>query len=113
MQNDRPWREITPDDYLRESSLLTRRAQDALLKAQDAGDFRLRLVLRERDHMKRALKARRDPLYVHDYVYGPTYMVWRAFEVVIERRDGQRYRVDRTTTPWSTIPFGAAVESAG
>lgn len=107
MTDERPWREITPSDYRRTSFRLTRWAQDAILQARNAGEFRLRLVLRESENLKKKLKRRRDPLYVHDYNFGPTNIAWEADELVIERCDGQRYRIDRTTSPWAAISLEA------
>lgn len=102
MGDEAPWREITPDDYLRETMALTRNAQNALLSAQHQGRFRLRLVLRESLDLKHGTKRDWNPLWVHDYHFGRHNLIHAADEVVIERCDGSRYRVNRSSSPWTT-----------
>ncbi|WP_336492297.1 hypothetical protein [Methylobacterium nigriterrae] len=84
-----PWREVEPADFLRATDKETLALQKALLKARDEGLFRLRLVLREAKDLKPC--AYRDPLWLHDYKFGPHHIVTGADEVVIETRDGQRH----------------------
>jgi hypothetical protein len=88
-----PWREVGPADFLRVTHRETLAAQKALLEARDEGLFRLRLVLREAKDLKS--HAYRDPLWVHDYKFGPYHILTGADEVVIETRDGRRHEVER------------------
>ena len=110
--NDLPsWHEVTPDDFLRPVIRDTVEAQKALLQARDAGQFRLRLVLREAKDLKRC--AFRNPLWVHDYRYGRPYIL-AADEVVIETRDGRRHIVsplaEQATDPLGYLDAQKAVE---
>lgn len=60
MGEEAPWREVTPDDYLRETTALTTQVQNALLSAQHQGRFRLRLILRESRDLKHGSRYRVD-----------------------------------------------------
>jgi hypothetical protein len=99
-----PWREVTPDDFLRPTFRETSAAQKALLRARDEGRFRLRVVFYEAKHLK--CGSQRDPLWLYDYHFGhPPHVLWGADEVVIETRDGRWHVVERDR-PQEGVPFG-------
>ncbi|WP_336487426.1 hypothetical protein [Methylobacterium nigriterrae] len=88
-----PWREVTPDDFLRETYKATLAAEKHLIRARENGQLRLRLILREAKDLKYG--AFRDPLWPYDYKYGTHHMLRDVDEVVIETRDGRRHLVER------------------
>src|SRR4051794_28013715 len=88
-----PWREITPDEILRDTYKETLAAEKHLIQARENGQLRLRLILREAKDLKYG--AFRDPLWPYDYKYGTHHMLRDVDEVVIETRDGCRHVVER------------------
>ncbi|GLS56883.1 hypothetical protein GCM10007886_50690 [Methylobacterium gregans] len=44
-------------------------------------------------------------MFVHDYRFGHAMILRQADEVVIERSNGLRYRVDRARCPWTATPI--------
>lgn len=104
-----PWREITTDDYAPRAftNLKALEAWNAstqtlklLLRRQNVGEFRLRLILRESVDLRWRPTA--DPNWRWDYAHGPDIALDVA-EVWIERDDGRRKRVDQMKTrpqPW-------------
>ncbi|MDR7036003.1 hypothetical protein J2X36_000739 [Methylobacterium sp. BE186] len=97
MSDTPPWFEVTPDDFhyrrafgdlepVRAWVAQEHRVKE-LLDAQDRGEYRLRLVLREAaDLMKR---PNPDPCWFFSYDVGAS-MISLAEEVVIEFRNGRR-----------------------
>ena len=94
---DPPWREFTTDDYYP----VTRRSRSgyepwieasdwiqAMLTRQHAGEFRLRLILREAVDLKRGPKV--NPTNIWDYEVGPS-AVFAVRQVVIVTKDGRRH----------------------
>jgi hypothetical protein len=59
------------------------------------GQFRLRLVLRESVDLLRG--ANKNPMWWWHYDHGPD-LALSVLDIVIERKDGRRYQVDRRAT---------------
>src|SRR4051794_29148833 len=101
-----PWREITPDDILRDTYKEMLAAEKRLIQARKEGQFRLRLILREAKDLKYG--SHRDLLWSYDYKYGTHHMLRDVDEVVIETRDGRRHLVERLratqTSPLAVQP---------
>jgi len=108
-----PWREITTEDYypkkLRRNPGLQEWnaayvAVQSLIECQRKGEFRLRLMLHETNDLLPG--AKRDPLRVEAYEFGPP-AILGANEVVLVTKDGQRHLVDRAhLPPQATSPKG-------
>src|SRR4051794_15782491 len=88
-----PWREVTPDDFLRETYKETLAAEKRLIQAHKDGQLWLRLILREAKDLKHGAFC--DPLWPYDYKFGTHHMLRDVDEVVIETRDGRRHVVER------------------
>lgn len=98
------WLEVAPKDFLRKTVAQTTAAQRQLLDRRIGQDLLLRVVLREASDLKSGINRGRDPLFVHDYRFGHAMILRQADEVVIERSNGLRYRVDRARSPWTATP---------
>lgn len=105
-----PWREITTDDYHPRVFpdgkggtawiASSQRIKD-LLERQHAGEFRLRLVLREAVDLKPGPRV--DPTWLWDYDAGPA-AIMSVAEIVIQTKDGRRRKEARTV---SSAPMAA------
>jgi len=68
-----PWREVTPNEFLRATYKETLTAAKRLIQARRDGECRLRLILREAKNLKHG--SQRDPLWPYDYKFGTHHML--------------------------------------
>lgn len=100
-----PWKEVSTDDFHprtfrghtgSEAWVASTNRVRELLERQHAGEFRLRLVLRETVDLKP--RGQRDPRRLFEYDCGP--FATTEAEVVIVLKDGRRYTVTKVPAPW-------------